>query len=556
MPYISRYWFRFSLGVFLGVLFGLSNALFISATTLIINRLGGNAEVYHVSTQTARLGAKALRPPTSADHVFASIRKYTDPIGAAMEKATNDYIPISGSPVTIWQIVGGIMFLPALSFMRGMLGYFSSYCMAWTSRMVMIDLKNDVFRKLNSLSFDYHDKTSTGDHLLRVNGDTGALYGCLSLGLSDLIKEPITLLSVFVTLWFMDWKLTVISLVFLPMCLLPTIMLGRKVRRIAKEGARGGVMQADVLVQNFANIRIVKAFGLEKRQEKIFYDTVKFESRQSMRAIQQKEMLNPIIETLSSMGIGVVLIYVFMAQQSAGNLVGFLTGLAIFYAPLKKLAGIHMVFQQCSAGIDRLLEINRIQPTVVDAPDAKSLDVFKHSIEFKNVTFGYSSHSSQQMLDAGSTLLPDVTHKLVHKNLSFTVPKGTKIGIAGETGAGKTTLLNQIFRFYDVTAGAIEIDGVDIRKYKIADLRKQLALVTQDIQLFDTTIAHNISSGRPGCTQEEIVEAAKNASAHEFIMQQPNGYDTMIGERGTRLSGGQKQRVSIARAFIRNAPIL
>ncbi|PTY06704.1 hypothetical protein DB346_00075 [Verrucomicrobia bacterium LW23] len=556
MPYLSRYWFRFSLGVFLGILFGLSNATIISATTLIFNRLNASEQVhYPIAPRMSKLGARALKPPTTTDELTWSVQQYTDPAMDAINAWSEVWLPIAGRPITWLQIIGGIMLLPAITLLRGGLGYASSYFMAWTSRMVMIDLKNDVFHKLNSLSFDYHDKSTTGDHILRVNGDTGALYGCLSLGLSDLIKEPITLLTVFCTLWYIDWKLTIISTIFLPACVLPTILMGRKVRRIAKEGIRGGVMQADVLVQNFANFRIVKAFGLEARQEKLLDETVRFESRQGLRAIRQKEMLNPIIETFSSMGVGIVLVYVIWSGQTTGNLIGFLTGLGIFYGPLKKLAAIHMVFQQCSAGIDRLMEISRLKPTVVDAPDAKPLREFRDKIEFRDVSFGYSPETAAQMLEAGGALHGDPTI-MVHKNLNFTIPKGSKVGIAGETGAGKTTLLNQLFRFYDVIGGSIELDGVDIRKYKLADLRSKMAIVTQDIQLFDTSIASNIAAGRPDCTHEEIVEAAKKASAHEFIMAQPNGYDTMIGERGSRLSGGQKQRVSIARAFIRDAPIL
>jgi subfamily B ATP-binding cassette protein MsbA len=557
LPYIRRYWLRFACGVVFGIIFGLSNAAFVGATTLLVSRLnsggafGMSAETVSQSgglaAATAEKTQSAAVQPATPEQDNKKKSKPSSPFLAWMQKywgaAVDDWLPRAGRPLEwdSWigwkQIAGGILLLPILSLLRGGVGYLSSYCMAWTSRRVMVDLKQDVFNKLNSLSLDFHNRATTGDLLLRVNGDTGVLYGCLSLGLSDLIKEPLTIISVFLMLWSIDPQLTLLSMIFLPMCLIPTKILGNKVRAISKAGTTAGVNQASMLVEVFSNIRVVKAFGLEKQQSQQFAQTNLLESRMSMRAVQSKEMLNPIIETFSAFGIGVVLIYIFATGKPVANLIGFITGLGLFYAPLKKLAGIHLTFQQSSVGIDRLMEIISMQPTVQDAPNAKPVSGFNSALEFKRVTFSYGQEP-------------------VLRNISIAIPKGYKLGLAGESGSGKSSMVNLIFRFYDVNEGEILFDGVDIRKLKTDQMRMQMALVSQEVLLFNASVADNIAYGRMGATRQEVEEAARQASAHEFISQLPEGYDTKIGERGVRLSGGQRQRLAIARAFVRNAPIL
>jgi len=557
-PYLRRYWFRFAAGVLFGVIFAASNAGFVGATTLLVSRLGAT------KTPTAETQAAAPAAPApaqgqgtaaTASAVPQSSLISSLPIPGADTKkkktpsavklwfqknlapVADAWLPLSGRPLDWKQIVGGIMLLPLLSALRGGVGYLSSYCMAWTSRRVMIDLKQDVFNKLSSLSLDFHNRSTTGDLLLRVNGDTGVLYGCLSLGMSDLIKEPLTVVSVFFVLWSIDPTLTMLSLFFLLFALVPTKLLGDKVRKISKAGLKAGINQTSMLVEMFSNIRVVKAFGLEKQQAEQFAKTTLLESRMTMRTVQSKEMLNPIIETLSAIGLGVVIVYIFYTAKPVSNLIGFITGIGIFYAPMKKLAGIHLTFQQSAVGVDRLIDILATHPTVKEDPNPQPLNGFKKELRLKNVTFSYG-------------------HDLVLRDVSIAIPKGYKLGLAGESGSGKSSLVNLLFRFYDVKDGSITFDGIDIRKVSLHDLRSQMALVSQEVLLFNTSVAENIAYGRAGATRAEIEFAARQAFAHDFISALPHGYDTFIGERGLFLSGGQRQRLAIARAFVRNAPIL
>src|SRR5439155_14419740 len=244
-----------------------------------------------------------------------------------------------------------------------------------------------------------------------------------------------------------------------------------------------------------------------------------------------------IIETVSMIGFSLLIVYVAYQHRNIGDMVGFLTGLVFFYTPVKKLAGLHVLFEQTSVGVGRLMHILAEQPSVRESPQAKPLSRFTSAIEFQGLSFSYGKQP-------------------VLRDIDLKIPRGMKLGVAGESGSGKSTLVNLLFRFYDPTGGAIRIDGVDLREMSVRDLRQLMALVSQETVLFDLTVAENIACGKPGATRAEIEFAARAAYAHEFIMDLPEGYDSRIGERGVTLSGGQRQRLCIARAFVRDAPIL
>ncbi len=256
-----------------------------------------------------------------------------------------------------------------------------------------------------------------------------------------------------------------------------------------------------------------------------------------MKGVQAKELTNPLIEVVAACGVGALVVYLFWTKQSLGDLVTFVTGMALFFVPVKKLAAVHILFEQAGAGVERLVELLREKPSVVEPLHSKPLKTFEREIRFENVDFSYG-------------------HNPVLHGVTLRIPRGFKVGIAGESGSGKSTLVNLLFRFYDVTGGSIKIDGLDVRELSFEDLRHPMALVSQDVFVFRTTVVENIAVGRQGATRAEIEAAARAAHAHEFIMQLPQGYETVIGERGMTLSGGQRQRLAIARAFVRNAPIL
>jgi subfamily B ATP-binding cassette protein MsbA len=512
-PYLRRYRTRFILGIALGVLFGISNGAFVWATKVILERMGAEAATVHTA---------AGRWTVWAAHVQAVI----DP-----------WLPQLHRALDLKQIVGGLLFLPVLVGLRGALGYLSSYCMNWAGNHLINDVRADVLNKLQSLSLDYFQRSSTGDLITRVNGDTTALHRALSLGLSDLIKEPVTLVSLFVGLLLLDWKLTLLAAVFIPLCVVPVVIFGRKIRHATEQITGASIAQSSLLVEALANIRLVQAFGLETTQAEEFRQYAKRLVHHFMRGMRAKELVNPVVETVWMIGVGAVIVFIIGTGRSFADLGSFVVGLILFSAPIKRLAGLSAVFQESSYGVERLRQLFAEQPTVQEKAGAVVLPLFHQSIRFEQVKAAYGE-------------------KPALRGISLEVPRGSKLGLAGESGSGKSTLVNLLFRFYDVTEGRILVDGLDLREVKLDSLRAQLALVSQEVLLFNKSVAENIAHGKLGASPAEIEVAAKQAFAHEFIQRLPQGYDTVIGERGSSLSGGERQRLAIARAFIRNAPIL
>ena len=370
------------------------------------------------------------------------------------------WLPLKGRPIDLPQIIGGFLLLPLLVALRGFIGYLSSYCMAWVSERTIRDLRMNVLGKLNSLSMDYFNRATTGEILMRVNGDTTALYRCLSLGFSDLVKEPFTLIGLLVALFLVNWKLTLMAIIFTPLAVIPTRILGKKIRHLLTHGITTGMMQDSLLVEVYSNIRVVKAFCLEKLQMERFrkiYDNL---LHIGMKSVQARELVNPLVETISMLGLGVVIVFIFYSGIAVDDLVGFLTGAVMMYTPIKKLGALHVYFQQASVGANRLMDIFRMEPKVKEKPDAVRLDGFSKSLQFRNLFFGYSG-------------------KPVLKNFNTAVPRGMKLGIAGESGSGKSTLVNLLFRFYDPTAGRINFDYHYMSVVSIYELRQHMALVSQ-----------------------------------------------------------------------------
>ncbi|MBA4146972.1 MAG: ABC transporter ATP-binding protein [Verrucomicrobia bacterium] len=577
-PYLRRYWFRLIAGIVLGVLFGISNASFVWATKTLFERLaprndtrlivGTNANLNIVVSTNAEphLSVADGRQPMLLVSNNVVLQVIVDPnlMDSGMLAATGEYLdskkeaerpgvlrrainrfdatvdpwlPLAGRSIDVKQLIGGLLFLPILVAFRGYIGYLSSYCMAWVSERVIRDLRLNLLAKLNTLSMDFFNRSTIGELLMRVNGDTGALYRCLSLGFSDLIKEPVSIICISIALFAVNWKLTLLAVFFTPLTVIPIRILGKKVRAAITSGISQGMMQDSLLVEVYTSIRVVKAFCLEKMQMQRFSSIYQRLLRIGMKSTQARELVNPTVETISMLGLGVVIIYIFAFGVTVPQLIGFLTGVTMIFAPIKKLGHLHVYFQQASVGAGRLVEIFKQQPSVLEKADAKPLPQFARDITFDKVSFAYRDTP-------------------VVRNFNFSVRSGMRLGIAGESGSGKSTLVNLIFRFYDPTEGRITIDGNDLRDLSLFDVRQQMALVSQDIVIFDQTVADNITCGREGATREEVEAAAKAASAHDFIMQLPEGYETRVGERGITLSGGQRQRLCIARAFVRNAPIL
>lgn len=516
--YLKRYWLQFALGVWCSVIFGMTNGVLVWGTKTILERL--SPPPAQSATAGGLTGAQRMERLEEATH-----------------RLVDRWLPQVGKPLDAAQIVGGLFFLPLLMGVRGLNQYLSAYYMSWVSEHVVADLRFDVLTKLNSLSLDYFNRSTMGDLLMRINGDTTALNRCLSVGFTTMVREPFTMISIAITLCAIDWKLTLATVILTPLCAVPLVTLGRRARKAGAYAGQATISQSSLLVEVLGGIRVVKALSLEEEQANRFHKLSADLITSTLKGVRARELINPVIETMSMLGLGSLVIYVFVAHRTTPEMVSFLGGMLLFFMPVKKLANMHMMLQESKFGVDRLAQILNEQPTVKEKPGAHVLTQFSSGLEFRSVTFGYDQ-------------------RMVLQDVNLHIPRGWKLGIVGANGSGKSTLVNLLLRFYDPASGAIEIDGHDLRDVTIASLRQNIALVSQEIVIFDQTVEQNIACARPGATRAEIEAAARAANAHDFILSLPQGYETRVGERGVLLSGGQRQRISIARAFIRNAPIL
>ena len=524
-PYVKPYWGRLLAGLFFGVLFGASNGLVLWATKTLLDRL---------DPQTVAEAANATATDTEAGNWFtetaASIQ--TSVIGTL-----DPWLPRMGDELTWMQIIGGLLVFPLLVGFRGSTKFLGAYCLAWASERVINDLRVAVFRNLSRLSIRFFNKSTTGDLITRINGDALLLQTCLSSGVGHLVAEPVAVISVFTGLCLIDWQLTLSVLVLFPICVVPIVYFGKKARRATRRKVEANVNQSSLAVEMFSGMRVIKAFGLEGMRVNRFRELSEQLIRQTMKTVRSREIVGPLVETVSMIGIGALILYVVYTNRSIPDLVVFFTGVLMFYTPIRKLARWHVQIEEASVGAQRLMNVLDEKPDILDQAEPKPMNSFEQGIEWSSISFAYEEEN-------------------VLKDFSLHVTKGTKLGIVGESGSGKSTLINLLFRFHDPDAGAINLDGHDLRELRISDCREQMALVSQEVVLFDLTVAENIALGHAGCTREQVEEAARHAHAHEFIEALPEGYDTRIGERGVTLSGGQRQRLAIARAFVRNAPIL
>ena len=436
-------------------------------------------------------------------------------------------------------IVWICLLIPLVMTVRSLCSYGNAYYMNWVSNKVVNDVRNQLFAKVVRHSMDFFNRMQTGFLMSRIANDTRSLQQALSSVSSDVFKQPVTIVGAVIVLLLIDWKFTVVSLVLFPICIVPIRIFGRRARQAVQLDQRGAALMSVTMQESFAGIRVIKSFAREDQQEKSFRRSAQLSFSNTMRTVKATEAVGPLVEIIASIGVGFALLYVYAANLTAGRFFGLISGIFIIYEPIKTLSKLHIVMQRSLGATTQIFSILDSKPAVQDAPNAVELVSSKGQIEFENVTFRYSTGVTDAVRDINLHIEPGKTYALV-----------------GASGAGKSTILSLILRLYDPTSGAVKIDGHNLRTLTQKSLREQIGLVTQETFLFHETIFKNIQFGRPNATLEEVHAAAQTAFAHEFILAQPDGYDTVIGDKGCLISGGQQQRLAIARALLKNAPIL
>lgn len=447
---------------------------------------------------------------------------------------------------TVIQISASI---PLLFLLRAVSGYLNSYYVALTGTRVLEAIRLEYFRKLQLLPLSFVQNRRTGDLISRGLADTAQLQATLTVLANDGVKQPMALIG---ALGFLVWQafvtdgvgLVLLGVATVPLLVLPIRYVGRKIVKRAEhmQAQLGGVTSH--FSENLSAAREVRAFSLEEREAARFGAATNALVLAQMRIVKYAQALTPAIEFLSAIGITATMVFAYGGGVKLETFMAIVTALYMAYEPVKKLGAINNELKRGEASLDRLEYVLHEPVAIADPATPAAVSRLRGELAFENVSFAYGDSSAS---GGQAAALAEVTAR---------IPAGTVCALVGPSGAGKTTFANLVPRFYEVAAGRVTIDGTDVRAMRLADLRRNIALVSQEPVLFNDTIFNNLLLGREGATRDEVVAAAKAAHAHEFIEKQPHGYDTVVGERGALLSGGQKQRLAIARAFLRNAPIL
>jgi subfamily B ATP-binding cassette protein MsbA len=430
-------------------------------------------------------------------------------------------------------------------FCKGLGSYFSVFLMTDIGQRVVRDIRNQLFRHILGQSAGFFSRQTTGRLMSRVTNDVNQVQQAVSETLGDLLRESLALIGFAIVLFWIDHGLALVCVTGAPIVVYPLVRLGQRVRRTTRRSQEELEHLSHVASEAFTGHRIVKAFGAEGHEARRFQNAAQRLYRTNLKVTSTVSVLPPLMEFLGGFAVAGLIWYgsrqISSGQLTQGDFLTFIAAAFMMYTPVKKLSRVNANLQQAIAAAERIFDMLDTHSEVSERAGAMPLQPLRQSIEFRNVSFAYN--------DEGGA------HYIL-RDVSFPVAAGQMIAIVGLSGAGKTTLVNLIPRFYDVTSGAILIDGVDIRDATLQSLRAQVGIVTQETILFDDTIANNIAYGSPTATQHDIERAARAAHAHDFIMALPGQYDSFIGERGQRLSGGQRQRLAIARALLKNSPIL
>ena len=431
--------------------------------------------------------------------------------------------------------------IPVLFFLKGLFEFWQSYYMNDTAQRVIRDLRQALFDRFIGLGLDYHKKSPTGQTMSRILYDTSIVQNSITEGLTDLFFQSFQVLGFLVIVLAINWKLSLIICVVFPLIAFPIRSVGRVLKKLSQQSQAVMGQLNSTILESIEGIQVVQAFLVEDAARAKFAAANQRSYRLTRKLQKRMNALAPLTEVIGAASLAVVFWFgirnVLLGQTTLGTFLMFLAAMASLVRPFKRLARLHGINQQALASAERIFDVLDTPSSVLEHAKARTLPAFHREIVYEHVSFHYDNQPAL-------------------RNVSLTIPFGETVALIGPSGGGKTTLVNLLPRFFDPKAGRVKIDGLDLTHVTLASLREQIGLVTQSPFLFNDTVRANIALGKSGASLADIVEAAKTAGAHAFVSRLPKGYDTMIGERGELLSGGERQRLTIARALLKNPPIL
>jgi ATP-binding cassette, subfamily B, bacterial MsbA len=510
-PHQARLW----AGTIAGFVYALGSSLLVLSVKLGLNAIYPTAGAESMVKDLSRLPA-FLRGP--AEGVIRSLEAGAEHVGV------------------VWIIA----LVPFAMLLRGAGNYLSFYWMNWVATASVHDLRVRVFGHLQRLSMDFYGRSRTGELSARILADATAIHTVVASAFASLVKDPVTIVMLVLYLCWAEPRLTLLALCTMGLVVAPIVVFGKKVRKAYLAQLKHTAELGDQMQEAFTGSRVVRAYNLETFVTERFAATSQKISGQFMRVVRASELPGPIIEFFGALGVSIMLYYVARVanpKPNAGDFFSFIGAIFSLYQPIKSVSKVWALFEQGRAALDRMEAVLGQRPTVVEAANPEPLRAAGAEIEFDHVTFDYGD-------------------KPALRDFSLRVKPGQFVALVGRSGSGKTTAANMLLRFHDPRTGSVRIGGADLRRVSTAELRSQVALVTQETILFNDSVRANLRLGRPGATDAEIEAAARMAHAHDFIMARPGNYENVVGERGATLSGGQRQRLCIARAILRDAPVL